>query len=111
MKRLAWMAGLAIAALLLLVVARPAGAQDLGPGVMLQELESLGDAYTQDASPGRADLAPRRARSQTVVCDGSKPQAAGQYQVSKGCPAGVQAGDPGLRAAVPRCECALCPCR
>jgi hypothetical protein len=50
--------------LLLLALAGPVHAQDLGPGVMLQELATLSDAgYAQDTGRGRAASAQRQARS------------------------------------------------
>jgi hypothetical protein len=50
-------------ALLLLALAGPAFAQDIGPGVMLQELTTLNDApYAQDARPGRLVTARSQAR-------------------------------------------------
>jgi hypothetical protein len=45
----------------LLAWAAPVGAQDAGPGVMLEELAALSaGAYAHDADPGRAVLAQRQ---------------------------------------------------
>jgi len=50
--------------LLLLALAGPVShAQDIGPGVMIQELASLSEAgYAQDTGRGRRVFAPRQAR-------------------------------------------------